>query len=134
MKKDFLQSLFEYLSSNKELNKIVGDNIFPMFIPQYDKIPALVYYPVSIIYDTEFEKDSDFVKITIQFDCHEKTFKKARTLSRLIKKMFQDYHGDMYGTNIQAVFIKNDIIINDNLTNKFDTLDSIHILEFEFFI
>ena len=130
MSKDFLQSIFEYLSNNAELKKIVGDNIFPMYIPQYDKIPAIV----SVSYDTELGRDSGFQKVIVQIDCHEKTFKKARILSRLIKKMFQDYHGDMYGTNIQAVFIKTDIIINDTANNKFDALNSVHVLEFEFFI
>ena len=134
MKKDFLQSLYEYLSKNTDLNKIVGENIYPMFIPQYDKIPALVYYPVSASYDSALQKDTGFQRIIVQFDCHETTFKKARKLSRLIKEMFQDYHGDMCGTLVQATFIKSDIIINDSSSNKFDTKDSVHVIEFEFFI
>ena len=55
-------------------------------------------------------------------------------LSRLIKKIFQDFHGDMKGTYVQASFIKSDFIINDTSNNKFDATDSIHVLEFEFFI
>ena len=134
MKKDFLQSINEYLNSNAELKKIVGDNIYPMFIPQYDKIPALVYYPVSASYDSALQKDTGFERIIVQFDCHEKTFKKERKLSRLLKEMFQDYHGDMFGTKVQATFIKSDFIVNDASSNKFDTTDSVHVIEFEFFI
>ena len=134
MKKDFLQSINEYLNSNAELKKIVGDNIYPMFIPQYDKLPALVYYPVSASYDSALQKDTGFERIIVQFDCHEKTFKKARKLSRLLKEMFQDYHGDMFGTKVQATFIKSDFIVNDASSNKFDTTDSVHVIEFEFFI
>ena len=134
MKKDFLQSINEYLNSNAELKKIVGDNIYPMFIPQYDKIPALVYYPVSASYDSALQKDTGFERIIVQFDCHEKTFKKARKLSRLLKEMFQDYHGDMFGTKVQATFIKSDFIVNDTSSNKFDATDSVHVIEFEFFI
>lgn len=134
MNKDFLQSLFEFMNSNQELKQIVGDNIYPMFIPQYDKIPALVYYPVSASYDSALQKDTGFSRVIVQFDCHEKTFKKARQLSRLIISMFQNFHGDMSGTNIQATFIKSDFIINDISNNKFDALGSVHVLEFEFFI
>ena len=134
MKKDFLQSINEYLNSNAELKKIVGDNIYPMFIPQYDKIPALVYYPVSASYDSALQQDTGFERIIVQFDCHEKTFKKARKLSRLLKEMFQDYHGDMFGTKVQATFIKSDFIVNDASSNKFDATDSVHVIEFEFFI
>ena len=134
MKKDFLQSLYEYLDNNLDLKNIVGKNIYPMFIPQYDKIPALVYYPVSATYDSALQKDTGFQRVIVQFDCHETTFKKARKLSRLIKSMFQDYHGDMYGTLIQATFIKSDFIVNESSSNKFDTKDSVHVIEFEFFI
>lgn len=132
--KDFLQSLYEFLMANQNLRQIVGDKIYPMFIPQYDKIPAIVYYPVSANYDSALQRDTGFQRVIIQIDCHELTFKKARTLSRLIKTMFQDYQGDMFGTNIEAVFIRSDFILNNTSNNKFDATDSVHVLEFEFFI
>ena len=130
---DFLECLYKYMSKQTNLTSIVGTNIFPLFIPQYDKIPAVTYYPVSNVYDTEFGNDTNFIKSIIQFDCHDKTFKKARTLSRIVKNIFQDFHGDMEGTEIQATFIRSDLVMNDSSSNKFDADDTVHIIEIEFY-
>lgn len=129
---DILQAINECLRNCAEVHEIVGDNIYPMFIPQYAKVPAVVYYPVSSRYDTALQKDTGFVITTVQFDCHDKSFKKARQLSRAVKRLFQDYSGDMYGVNIQATFIQSDIVFNNSSSNRFDAEDVIHVIEFEF--
>ena len=72
---DILQSINECLKNCEEITSIVGTNIYPMFIPQYEKVPAVVYYPVSTTYDTALTKDTGFVVMIVQFDCHEKSFK-----------------------------------------------------------
>lgn len=130
---DFLVSLNEFLKSQQILTDIVGDNIYPLFIPQYDKIPAITYYPVSTKYHSELGNDNNFVRMIIQFDCHEKTFKKARKLSRIIKNLFQNFCGNMKGTNIQATFIRTDLVMNNASSNRFDTEDTIHVIEVEFY-
>lgn len=130
---DFLECLNKYMKSNQQLTDIVGGNIYPLFIPQYDKIPAVTYYPVSNIYGSELGRDNGFVRTTVQFDCHDKTFKKARKLSRIIKNMFQNLYGDMGGVNIQATFIRSDLVMNSSSSNRFDTEDTIHIIEVEFY-
>ena len=61
----------------------------------------------------------------------EKTFEKARKLSRLVKKSLQDYTGDMNGVEIQAVFIKSDYELNGNTSLKFDTEEYMSCIEFE---
>jgi len=133
MNKDFLQCLYEHLTNSQELTAVVGQNIFPLFIPQNEQIPALIYYPISTNYDTALQKDTGFVRTIIQFDCHDKTFKKARQLSRIVKKIFQNFSGDMNGIRVEATFIKSDLVINDSTNNKFDAKDTIHIIEFEFY-
>ena len=86
---------------------------------------------ISYDYDLD-KKDTGFVITTVQFDCHDKSFKKARQLSRAVKRLFQDYSGDMYGVNIQATFIQSDIVFNNSSSNRFDAEDVIHVIEFEF--
>ena len=130
---DFLQALYTYMSSKTELTNIVGSKIYPMFIPQKQTIPAITYYPVSTTYGSELCKDNGFVRCIVQFDCHEKNFKKARQLSRVIKNIFQDLHGNMGGIDIQATFIRSDIVLNSGESNRVDTEDTIHIIEIEFY-
>lgn len=129
---DILVAINNCLRNCPEVTNIVGDNIYPMFIPQYSKIPAVVFYPVSASYDSALTKDTGYVVATVQFDCHDKVFKQARLLSRAVKNLFQDYSGDMCGVKIEATFIKSDFVYNSSDSNKFDVEDTIHVIEVEF--
>ena len=83
--------------------------------------------------DSALQGDTGFVKQTIQFVCHDTTYKRTRELSRMLKRAFQDFHGDMCGLFIQAVFIKSDYEYNANTSLKFDMGEYMSSLEFEFF-
>ena len=130
--KDLLQAVYEYISGNPEIQAVVQGRIFPIVLPQDKPLPAIVYAPVVANYDSALQGDTGYVRQTIQFVCHASTFKKARELSRLVKKTFQDYTGDMQGLEIQAVFIKSDYEYNGNTSLKFDTEEFMSSIEFEF--
>jgi hypothetical protein len=129
--KDLLQAVYEYISGNPEIQAVVQGRIFPVVLPQDEPLPAIVYAPVVANYDSALQGDTGYVRQTIQFACHDKTFKKARQLSRLVKKALQDYKGDMNGLDIQAVFIKSDNELNGNTSLKFDTEEYMSSIEFE---
>lgn len=103
--KDICQVLYEYLSADAAISKRIDGRIYPIVLPQDAPLPAIVYAPVLANYDSALQGDTGFVRQTIQFVAHDKTYKKSRELSRLIKKALQDYEGDMNGLYIQAVFI-----------------------------
>lgn len=130
---DVLISVYEILSSDKDIVNIVGKNINASYLPQYSKSPAIVYSLVSSTYDSEFGGDTDLVKTIVQISCHETTFKRARVLSRKVKKLFQNLSKEVAGVNIQATFINSDFILGGGEVGKFDADEYIHILEFEFF-
>jgi hypothetical protein len=129
--KDICQAVYEYISGVAEIQDRVEGRIYPILLPQDKPIPAIVYSPIYANYDTALQGDTGYVRQTIQFACHDKTFKKARQLSRLVKKALQDYKGDMNGLDIQAVFIKSDNELNGNTSLKFDTEEYMSSIEFE---
>ena len=131
--KDICQAVYEYLSSISEIQHRVEGRVYPILLPQGKPLPAIVYSPVIANYDSALQGDTGFVKQTIQFVCHDTTYKKARELSRILKRAIQDYHGDMCGLFIQAVFIKSDYEYNANTALKFDMGEYMSSLEFEFF-
>ena len=131
--KDLCQALYEYLSANAAISKRIDGRIYPIVLPQDAPLPAIVYAPVLANYDSALQGDTGFVRQTIQFVAHDKTYKKSRELSRLIKKALQDYEGDMNGLYIQAVFIKSDYEYNGNTALKFDTEEYMSSIEFEFY-
>lgn len=130
--KDICQAVYEKLCSNTDIFQCVGNRIYPILLPQDAVLPAIVYTPVIANYDSALQGDTGYVRQTIQFVCHDKTYKKARELSRKVKNVFQDLHGDMCGLNIQAVFIKSDYEYNGNTALKFDTNEYMASIEFEF--
>lgn len=130
---DICQAIYAYLSGNEQIVEQVGNKIFPMLLPEDAPIPAIVYSPVFASYDSALQGDTGFVRQTIQFVCHGKTFKKARELSRLVKRVFQNFHGDMCGLEIQAVFIKSDYEYNGNTALKFSMEEYLSSIEFEFY-
>ena len=131
--KDICQAVYEQLCSQTAINELVKKRIYPSILPEDAPLPSIVYSPILANYDSALQGDTGFVRQTIQFVCHASTFKKARELSRLVKKTFQDYTGDMQGLEIQAVFIKSDYEYNGNTSLKFDTEEFMSSIEFEFY-
>ena len=130
--KDICQAVYEHLASQTVISELVNKRIYPSILPEDAPLPSIFYSPILANYDSALQGDTGFVRQTIQFVCHASTFKKARELSRLVKKTFQDYTGDMQGLDIQAVFIKSDYEYNGNTSLKFDTEEFMSSIEFEF--
>lgn len=130
---DILIGLYNHLSNDEKIKKIVGNKIYPVILPQNVTLPAIVYSSVLANYDSALQGDTGFVRQTIQIVSHAKTYKEARELSRLIKKIIQNLHGNMGGVFIEAVFIKTDYELNTNTSLKFDTEEYMCSIEFEFY-
>lgn len=130
--KDICQAVYGRLCSDANISRYVCDRIYPIVLPEDAPLPAIVYTPVLANYDSALQGDTGYVRQTIQFVCHDTTYKKSRELSRKVKRLFQDYHGDMCGLNIEAVFIKSDYEYNGNTALKFDTDEYMSSIEFEF--
>lgn len=130
---DILIGLYNHLSNDEKIKKIVGNKIYPVILPQNVTLPAIVYSSVLANYDSALQGDTGFVRQTIQIVSHAKTYKEARELSRLIKKRIQNLYGNMGGVFIEAVFIKTDYELNTNTALKFDTEEYMCSIEFEFY-
>lgn len=130
--KDICQAVYEKLCSDLNISRYVCGRIYPIVLPEDAPLPAIVYTPVLANYDSALQGDTGFVRQTMQFVCHDTTYKKARELSRKVKCVFQDYSGDMCGLNIEAVFIKSDYEYNGNTALKFDMNEYMSSIEFEF--
>lgn len=129
--KDICQALYEYLTEVSAIQSRIKGRLYPIMLPENAPLPAIVYSPVLANYDSALQGDTGFVRQTVQFVCHDTTFKKARDLSRLVKAAIQDYTGDMKGLYIQAVFIKSDYEYNGNTALKFSTDEYMSSIEFD---
>lgn len=130
--KDICEALYEYLSKDSDVKAIIGNRLYPVLLPQNAPLPSVVYTPVLAGYDFTLTGETMYVRQNIQFNCHGKTFKKARELSRLVKRKLQNYHGNMCGLQIEAVYIKSDFLSDSNTALKFDTDEYMSVIELEF--
>jgi hypothetical protein len=129
---DICEALYKHLSTYKQITDKVGGRIYPILLPQNCVNPAIVYSLVSANYDSALQGDTGYVRQVVQIVCHDKTYKGARDLSRLVKMRIQDLHGSMGGLMIDAVYIKSDYEINGNTALKYDTEEYMSSIEFEF--
>ena len=129
---DICMAVFNHLTEDFAITEMVGDRIYPIIMPQNSVMPAIVYSPTLGKYDTALQHDTGYTRQTIQLNCHDKTFKGARRLSRLVKSSLQDYKGLMSGLDVQAVFIKSDFMGNGNTSEKYSTEEYMAVIEVEF--
>lgn len=86
--KDICQAVYEKLCSDSSISRYVCGRIYPIVLPEDAPLPAIVYTPVLANYDSALQGDTGFVRQTMQFVCHDATYKKARELSRKVKCVF----------------------------------------------
>ena len=129
---DFFESMQKYMRLNSDLVSEVGDRIYPLLLPQSSTFPSIVYTPISVTYDKNLEGESGFVRRIVQFTVHNTTFGKTRSTSRVLRLVFKDFCGDMYGVNVQAVHFINEMSGSNGSQTQYSADKYTNILELEF--
>ena len=126
---DFFECIHKYLTENMEIIAVVNNRIYPFVLPQEPVLPSIVYQPINSVYPENLQKHSGFVRQTVQFTIHDKTFGKARTAGRKLKKLLQDFSGDMFGIDILATHLISDFMIGPSSQTQYDLQAYSNILE-----
>ena len=121
--KDFFESMYQYLAEN---TVVFNGRIYPLVMPEKTEYPAVVYRHINTVFDSLLQKQSDFVKVNVQFTVYDITYGKAKKKLNILKKVFLDFKGDMSGTVIDATNLITE------LPGEFDREYYSYILEFEF--
>ena len=129
---DFFECMQKHMISNKELAGEIKDRVYPQMLPQSSKFPSIVYTPISVTYDKNLGYESGFVRRIVQFTVHNTTFGKARNTSRILRQVFKDFSGDMYGLQIQAVHFINEMSGSNGTQTQYNADKYTNILELEF--
>jgi len=124
--KDFFESMYQYLTENINIKTIFNGRIYPLVMPEKTEYPAVVYRHINTVFDSLLQKQSDFVKVNVQFTVYDITYGKAKKKLNILKKVFLDFKGDMSGTVIDATNLITE------LPGEFDREYYSYILEFEF--
>lgn len=101
--------------------------LYPFLLPQKSRLPAVVYFPVSVERLHSFIADTGFVKQRLQFSCFGKTYKQAVETAKTIQAELQNFSGLMTGLTIGSVLLRQEIADYESDTEIYSIS-----LEFEF--
>jgi len=103
---EFHEAFTAYLNTYTGLTALVGDNIFPDFIPQDEDAPAIVYQLISETPDYTLQGEQGLKEVVYQFTCYELTSASAYNIYKQLRAAFKDYQGTMSTYYVQAIFIE----------------------------
>ncbi|MEA1961278.1 MAG: hypothetical protein U9N81_08430 [Bacillota bacterium] len=121
------EAVYSYLITQTAVYEKIADRLYPLLLPQKCQLPAVAYTMVSVDRSPALQKDTGFVKDTLQFSCHAKSYSEAVSVAKLLRNALQDFNGNMNGIHIGGVLVVSETVNYESATKNY----SAHI-EFEF--
>lgn len=79
------QNIVTALLGDSTITGLVDDRIYPLFRPEADPLPALVYQRVSTVPTNSINGFSGLDAVRIQFSCYAKTLLEAKELAEALR-------------------------------------------------
>jgi len=121
------EAIYAYLISETAMHAQIVDRLYPLLLPQKCQLPAVAYTLISVDRTPALQNDTGFVKATLQFSCHAKSYSEAVSITQLLREALQDFSGNMNGIYIGGVLVVAEMVDYEPKTGTY----SAHI-EFEF--
>jgi hypothetical protein len=103
------KALFQKLSTTAAITAIVGNRIYPVFLPEKTPIPAIVFLRVS----TEgaaisHTKSSGKLTSSFEVGCYGKDIQVAKNLAKLVRNTLSGFSGTVAGLVIHRSEVQNE--------------------------
>lgn len=121
------EAVYKYLIAQIAVFDKISDRLYPLLLPQKCQLPAVVYSLISLEKTPALQKDTDLIKQTLQFSCHSKSYAEAISIAEILRKVLQDYSGNMNGLFIGAVLVASETASYEPKTESYSAY-----IEFEF--
>jgi hypothetical protein len=79
------ETLLDLLSNDPALTAILNDRIYPVFMPQSQELPAVVYSRISTMFEPTQQGDSGSDYARIQLDIIAETYAQARAIRHRVR-------------------------------------------------
>lgn len=96
----FNTAIYSILTGNKEIKKIVGNNIYPVVAPINTKNPYIVFK--RQINTQNDNKDSRYSIVTIELNVYSNNYQQSIQLAELVKNTLED----IYNKEVESFKIK----------------------------
>jgi hypothetical protein len=109
------EALYPYLTGGQDLAAdvaaLVGDRVYPLWLPQSPTYPALCYRTISTQQPMCHDGPVDLETRRVQFDGYAENFAEVNALARALRKALNGFRGDMAGLDVQSCLLES--VIDD---------------------
>src|SRR5690606_20312753 len=116
----------QYLNNYPGLKDLIGEEIYPLKLPQGPQLPAVTYFKVSEVP----VRDLDGVtmrRARVQFSCWAKKYTAVKRVVQEIKKALQDFQGPLGAFNILDINMIGEGDVYESATSPDPDMGSYHI-------
>lgn len=103
------KALYQKLSSTSAINAVVGNRIYPVFLPEKTALPAIVFLRVSTT-GAAISHTKSSGKLTSSFEvgCYGKDIQVAKSLAKLVRGALSGFSGSVAGIVIHRAEVENE--------------------------
>ena len=125
------QGLTTLLNASTSITALIGDRLYPVFVPQSPTYPCLSYQVISGSSSYSMDGSAETVK-RIQFDAWGTTYADVKNIQQALHNLLDGFEGVLSdGTAVHGTFrgVELDEFENDSLTYRTLTEYSFHFVE-----
>ena len=106
-------AIIRLLNDDPDVVKLVGNRIFPIFVPKKRKLPAITYQQISGPRDNTMDGASGLVNARYQINCWSRTYKGADELAEEVRDALSP-KDDSYPKTVAGVLVRAVMLFNEN--------------------
>lgn len=103
------QAIVDILENDSNVSAVIDNRIFPLFIPQEKKVPAITYERIDTDANDTKSGASTLDGILIDIDLWGKDFKVLKDLAKDVRNALDRFSGTKQGIIIQSIQFDNEI-------------------------
>ena len=129
--RDIRTALRTHLLSDAQIAAAVVARVYPVVLPQGQKLASIVYTRISGLTDYKMEGPSGYARSRMQIGCWAPTLDAASSLANLVKDALSGFAGPM-GTTTPAVVVQG--IFCEDEREQWDDIAEMYGVSRDYFI
>ena len=116
-----VETIIGLLGENAQIVALVEDRIYPRFMPDAVKFPALVVTKATGIGSYDLQGDVGLESARVQVDCYDTSAAKVIELRTLVRRLLSGFKGGLVSGSpcaIASCFCINDVDLSDPSTER----------------
>ena len=100
------KALRAILTTYGPVASVVGNRVYPIFLPEKAKFPAIAFRRTSTQRDPHQRGGGGSIKASLSVSCISQDYDQAEELGEAVGVCFNAYRGEAAGIHVQSVFVE----------------------------